>query len=193
MVLGAALRSPAPIIALHLTRPPIEIPDRAKLGIPSHFAAAQGAYIVRDYQVGKPRDGAIIVQGTSAMVGIIQLLPDLEKIGLNVKIICAVSSQLFRAQSEAYRRAVISPGDQANSTVISTQSRFGMHHWMFNKISEQYAMTADWDNRWRTGGTVDEVLDEGRLTPKHLLEGIRKFALDKAVRMKTLRDQIDAA
>ena len=42
MLLGAALRQKAPIVALHLTRPPVTIPDRAALGIPSHFEAARG-------------------------------------------------------------------------------------------------------------------------------------------------------
>src|SRR5919204_321631 len=47
VVLAAALRSDAHIVALHLTRPAIEIPDRAGLGMPSHFAAARGAYVMR--------------------------------------------------------------------------------------------------------------------------------------------------
>ena len=38
---GRRCASPVPIVALHLTRPPIAIPDRAKLGIPSHFEAAR--------------------------------------------------------------------------------------------------------------------------------------------------------
>ena len=62
VLLGAALREKAPIVALHLTRPPVTIPDRAGLGIPSHFEAARGAYVIRDYRPG-PRGGAVIVQG----------------------------------------------------------------------------------------------------------------------------------
>lgn len=193
VVLGAALKTDAPIIALHLTRPPIEIPDREKLGIPSHFSAAQGAYVVRDYQPEKPRDGAFIVQGTSAMAGVVKLLPELEGEGLNVKLICAVSPQLFQMQPTAYREQVISPADQANSTVISTQSRIGMNPWIFNRVAQEYALTADWDDQWRTGGTVDEVLDEGHLTPEWLLEGMRRFARDKAERIRRLREQVEAA
>jgi transketolase len=50
VLLGAALKTDVPIIALHLTRPPIEIPDRELLGMPSHYEAARGAYIVRELQ-----------------------------------------------------------------------------------------------------------------------------------------------
>ncbi|NDJ75816.1 MAG: transketolase, partial [Chloroflexi bacterium] len=78
VLLGAALKQPVPIVALHLTRPPVEIPDRAALGVPSHFAAAKGAYIVRDYTPGQPKGGTLIVQGTSAMANILKVLPELD-------------------------------------------------------------------------------------------------------------------
>ena len=75
VLLAAALKQDVPIVALHLTRPPIEIPDRDALGMPSHFEAARGAYVVRDYIPVQPRGGTLIVQGTSSMVSIVQLLP----------------------------------------------------------------------------------------------------------------------
>ncbi len=56
VLLAAALGQPAPLVALHLTRPPITIPDRAALGIPSHFDAARGAYVVRELP---PRRAAV--------------------------------------------------------------------------------------------------------------------------------------
>jgi transketolase len=54
VLLGAAFSLDVPIVALHLTRPPVEIPDRQALGIPSHLAAARGAYVLRDYEPGLP-------------------------------------------------------------------------------------------------------------------------------------------
>jgi transketolase len=47
VVLAAALRADAHIVALHLTRPTVEIPDRAALGMDSHLDAAHGAYVLR--------------------------------------------------------------------------------------------------------------------------------------------------
>jgi transketolase len=183
VLLGAALAQSAPILALHLTRPPIEIPDRSALGMPSHFEAARGAYVVRPYSISQPRSGVLIVQGTSAMAGIVKLLPDLERCNLNVKIVCATSPQLFALQSEDYRRQVLSERDWADSTVITTQARALMHDWLFNKVSEEYAMSADWDNRWRTGGMLEELVEEAHLSPGWLLAGIERFVQDRDSRL----------
>ena len=45
---------------------------------------------------------------------------------------------------------MLSPDDWTDSTVITTQARWLMHDWLFDKVSEEYAMSSDWDNRWRT-------------------------------------------
>lgn len=193
VVLGEALRLDAPLIALHLTRPPIPIPDRQALGMPSHFEAARGAYIVRNYRPGRPRIGTVIVQGTSAMLGICKLLPELDRRGPNVKIVAAISPQLFERQPEEYRRQVLPPADLLDSTFITTQARWLMHDWIFNPLAEEYALSADWDNRWRTGGTVDEVLEEARLSPRWILEGIERFARERPQRLARLRELLEAA
>ena len=175
VLLGAALKLDVPIVALHLTRPPIEIPDRQRLGIPSHFEAARGAYVARDYRPGEPRQAAFIVQGTSAMVNVVRLLPEFERMKLNIKIIYASSYQMFQCQPCDYQERVLDTFDQQHSTVISTQARVTMNDWMFTRMSKDYAMTADWDNRWRTGGTLEEVVEEAHLSSDHLLAGIEKF------------------
>ena len=193
VLLGAALKQDVPIIALHLTRPPIEIPDREKLGIPSHFEAARGAYIVRDYDTNKSRGGTIIVQGTSAMKSIVDILPEIERLNLNVKIVCATSPQLFALQPVEYQERVISRSDQIDSTVITTQARWLMHDWLYTKVAEEYAISSDWDDRWRTGGRLEDVLDEAHLTPKWILEGIQRFVSERDTRLKGLKRSLDEA
>jgi transketolase len=196
VLLGAALAQEATIIALHLTRPPIEIPDREKLGMPSHFEAARGAYVVRDFDTQRPdrtRGGTVIVQGASAMVSIVEVLPELDERNLNVKIVCATSPQLFALQPEEYRRRVLSPADRVDSTVITTQARWLMRDWLFNEVAEEYGLSADWDNRWRTGGTLDDVIEEARLSPRWVLEGIERFARDRDVRLARMQAGLDAA
>ena len=163
VVLGAAFKLGPPIIALHLTRPAITVPDRAALGCPSHFAAAKGAYILRDYHPGKPRGGTVIVQGTMPTANLVQALPELDKAGLNVKIVAAVSPQLFAVQPAAYRERVLTPADRMDSMVISNRGRRTMYDWYFNPLAAEYTLSPDFDNRWRTGGAVEEIYEEARL------------------------------
>lgn len=191
VLLGAALEMDAPIVALHLTRPPVEIPDRDALGMPSYFEAARGAYVVKDYAPNEQRQGTIIVQGTSAMANIVKLLPAIKKNKLNVKIVCATSPQLFALQDSGYRETVLSAADRINSTVVTTQARWLMHDWIFNEISEEYALSADWDDRWRTGGTLDEVIDEAHLSPDWILKGITRFAEEKDRRFTRITSAIE--
>ena len=190
VLLGAALGTDVPLIALHLTRPAIEIPDRDGLGVPSHFEAARGAYVVRDFDGSATRGGTIFVQGTSAMKSIVDLLAELSARNLNVKIVCITSPQLFALQPAEYRDSVISPADKADSTVITTQARWLMHDWIFNSMAEEYALSSDHDDRWRTGGTLEEVLDEAKLSPEWVLRGIERFVSERPARIAALRAQL---
>ena len=75
--LAAAPKRDVPVVALHLTRPEVEIPEHEALGMPSHFEAPRGAYVVRDADPARPRGATVIVQGTSAAAAVIRILPDL--------------------------------------------------------------------------------------------------------------------
>ena len=193
VVLGAALRQKAPIVALHLTRPNVDIPDRKALGMDSHFAAARGAYLIRRYRAGQPRMGTIFVQGTSTTANVVKILPQLDERGLNVKIVAAISPQLFALQDQSYRDEIASAADRVDAMVISNRARRVMRDWIENSVVAEYSRTSDWDDRWRTGGTVDEVIAEAHLAPQHLLAGIERFARERPQRLARIRDAVDAA
>jgi transketolase len=191
VVIAAALRTDTPIVALHLTRPPIEIPDRAALGMPSHFEAAKGAYVLRPYREGQPRMGVVLVQGTSTTHNLTKVLDRLDEEGLNVKIVAAVSPQLFALQDGAYRDAVYAPEERLDAMAITNRSRRLMTDWIDPGVSAAHTLSSDWDNRWRTGGSVDEVVEEARLSPQHILEGIREFARGRDRRLGAIKERLD--
>jgi transketolase len=193
VLLGAALAQQAPIVALHLTRPAIEIPDREALGMPSHFAAARGAYVMRPYRDGQPRMGTVVIQGTTTTANLVKVLPDLDRQGLNVKVVAAVSPQLFRLQPADYREATLSAADRIDAMAITNRARRLMAEWIDGSVAADYSMGSDWDDRWRTGGTVDEVIDEAHLSPAHLLAGIERFARDRRERLRRMRETLEAA
>jgi transketolase len=193
VVLGAALRAEAPIVALHLTRPSVEIPDRAALGMPSHFEAARGCYVLRQARADRPRGGTVFVQGTMSTANLVKVLPELDRAGLNVKIVAVVSPQLFRLQEPAYRESVASAADRWDAMCVTNRSRRSMGEWLTHPLVQEYSLSSDWDDRWRTGGTVDEVIEEAHLDPAHLLGGIERFVRDRDQRLRRLRESLEAA
>ena len=187
-MLAAALQMDQPIIALHLTRPGIAEPDREALGMPCFREAAKGAYVMRDFDPARPKEGTLLVQGTSTTDSMMQILPRLNAgEGPNVKVVMAGSWELFQAQSPEYRDAVLSREDWLDSTVITNGGRRVMFDWLSSKVAERYAMSSDWDDRWRTGGSMEEIKREARIDPESLWEGICKFAEERDARLAELR------
>ena len=43
-----------------------------------------------------------------------------------------------------------------------------------------------------TGGTLDEVIDEARLTPEWIKKGVERFVADRKDRLARLRAELDA-
>jgi transketolase len=157
--------------------------------VPSYMDAAKGAYIIRDYDPARPKEGVVFVQGTSTTDSIFELLPRfLAGEGPNVKLVMAGSWELFQAQPESYRNAIVAPEEWYDSTVITNGGRRLMHDWIASKVSEQYAMSSDWDNRWRTGGSVEEIKREAHIDPDSLWDGIARFAKDRDQRLAAFRN-----
>ena len=188
--LAAAMQTNVPIIALHLTRPPIKIPDRKKLGMASHLDASKGAYIIKDYDDHTEKKGVVIIRGTSSTNSVVKVLDHLKKEKINVKIISAISWHLFTSQTKEYQQKVVNDREWADSMIITNSGLRLMHNWISNKIVEAYSMSPDHDNKWRTGGSVDEIVAESRLDEKSILDGIKKFANEKPTRLKLIKDSI---
>jgi len=190
VVLGAALATDVPIVALHLTRPAIEIPDREALGMGSYFEAARGAYVLRRTDPARPSAGTVYVQGTVTTANTVKILPKLDERGINVRIVAAISPQLFRMQERAYQDEICSDADRFDSMAVTNRAFKLMRDWVNGPIGQEYSLSSDWDNRWRTGGTVDEVMDEAHLGPGYILEAIERYAADRDARLRRLQDVV---
>jgi transketolase len=143
--------------------------------------------VLRAARTEQQARGTVVVQGTSSTANLVKVLPDLDRLGLNVKVVAAISPQLFRLQSREYQDEVLSLADRLDSMAITNRGRRLMHDWLGGPISEEYTLSSDFDDRWRTGGTLDEVIEEAQLDPKHILEGIERFVEDREKRLARLR------
>ena len=120
-------------------------------------------------------------------------LPEIERAGWNVRIVAAISPQLFRRQDRAYRERICSAADRLSGMAITNRARRLMSDWVIGPVAEEYSLGSDADDRWRTGGSVDEVMEEAHLDPGHILEAIERFARERPERLRRLHDRLEAA
>ena len=136
--------------------------------------------------------GTVFVRGTVTTANLVSILPELDARGLNVKIVAALSPQLFARQDAAYREATASTADRWDAMAITNGAFRLMADWVAGPGAREYSLSADWDDRWRTGGSVDEVADEAHISAGHIVAAIERFATERDVRRAALRAIVDA-
>jgi transketolase len=166
------------------------VADRSKFGNPDLKAAAKGLYVIRDFAPGKPKSGYVLAQGCSSTVNLVSLLPKLEAAGINVKVVSAVSEELFDRQPEAYRNSVLPPEAYYDLMVVSTGTRRVWPIKNLGPLTDDYSLTSDWDNQWLTGGLEAEVIAEAHLDPESIFQGVERFARDRDARLSRQRASI---
>jgi transketolase len=159
------------------------VADRSQFADTDLKAAAKGLYVIRDFAPGVPRHGYVVVQGSSSTVNLVRVLPRLEQAGINVKVIAAISEELFDRQPEAYRHAVLPPEARYDLMVVSTGTRRVWPIRDLGPLTDAYSLTSDWDNQWLTGGIEADVIAEAHLDPESIFAGIQRFAQERQQRL----------
>ena len=186
----AAREKKVGIIIIEVARPDSVVVDRSKFADSDLKAAAKGFYTIRDFAPGKPRHGYVLAQGSSSTVNLVKTLVRLDEAGINVKVISAVSEELFDHQPEAYRNSVLPPEAYYDLMVISTGTRRVWPVRGLGPLTDEYSLTSDWDNQWLTGGLEAEVIEEAHLDPNSIFAGVQRFANDRDKRLATQRDKL---
>jgi transketolase len=180
------------VIILEVARPDFPVADRSTFADTDLKAAAKGLYLIRDFTPGKPKHGHVVVQGSSSTVNLVSVFPRLEQAGINVKVIAAISEELFDQQPEAYRQAVLPPEAHYDMMVISTGTRRVWPIKNVGPLTDAYSLTSDWDNQWLTGGLEPDVIAEAHLDAESIFAGIKRFAEERAQRLERQRTLLTA-
>jgi transketolase len=175
------------IITLEVARPDFPVADRAAFADTDLRAAARGFYVIRDFAPG-PRHGYVLTQGSSSTVNLVSTLPALAAAGVNVKVVAAISEELFDRQPEAYRHSVLPPEAMYDLMVVSTGTRRVWPLKAPGPLTDEYSMTSDWDNQWLTGGLEPDVIAEAHLDATSIVNGIQRFARERDQRLARQRE-----
>ena len=188
----AARRPEVGIIVLEVARPDITVADRSSFANTDLKAAAKGLYLVRDFDPGKPRHGYVLAQGSSSTFNLVSVLPQLERAGVNVRVIAVISEDLFNYQPEEYRHSVLPPEAKYDLMVVSTGTRRSWPIRDVGPLTGEYSLVSDWHDRWLTGGSERDVIAEAHLDPDSILAGVKRFAEEHDRRISQQRDALGA-
>jgi transketolase len=175
------------IITLEVARPDFPVADRNTFADTDLHAAAKGFYLIRDFAPG-PRHGYVITTGSSSTVNLVNALPKLEAAGVNVRVIAAISEELFDRQPQAYRDSVLPREAYYDLMVVSTGTRRMWPLRDVGPLTDEYSLTSDWDDQWLTGGLEPEVIAEAHLDQPSIFSAIQRFAKDRDTRLGRQRD-----
>jgi transketolase len=189
----AAREKKVGIISIEVARPDFPVADRTKFADKDLRAAAKGFYIIRDFAPNHPQHGYVVTQGSSSTVNLVSVLPKLEAAGINVKVVAAISEELFDRQPEAYRHSVLPPEAYYDMMVVSTGTRRMWPLKNVGPLTDAYSLTSDWDNQWLTGGLEPDVIAEAHLDAKSIQGAIERFAGEREKRIGSQRDLLKAA
>ena len=180
------------IIIIEVARPDFRVADRGRFADTDLRAAAKGLYVIRDFAPGRSRHGYVVAQGASSTFNLVSVLPRLEDAGINVKVIAAVSEELFDRQPEAYRHSVLPPEAHQDLMFVSSGTRRMWPLRNVGSLTDAYSLTADWGNQWLTGGLEADVIAEAHLDADSILAGVQRFARDRPARLARQRALLDA-
>ena len=178
------------VIVLEVARPDFPVADRNSFADTDLKAAAKGLYLIRDFDPGKPRDGYVLVQGSSSTVNLVSVLSRLEEEGVNVRVIAAISEELFRRQSVEYQDSVLPASAKYDLMIVTTGTRRMWPVQNVGPLTDEYSLTSDWDNQWLTGGSEADVIAEAHLDAESIYEGIKRFAADRDSRRSRQREAL---
>lgn len=184
----ALCRKELGVIVIHVARPDFKVADRSRWADTDLRSAAKGCYLIRDWNPDQPKKGTVIVQGSSATNNLVGLLDRLDADKLNVRIVAVISEDLFNFQSAEYRESILPFDQRMDSMVVTTMTKRIMPLSNLGPLTEEYSLSSDFDDRWRTGGLEPDVISEAKLDPESIYAGVKRFCDDRESRLQRQRD-----
>ena len=178
------------VIVLEVARPDFAVADRNDFADKDPKAAAKGLYVIKDFDPGRPKQGYVVVQGSSSTVNLLKVLERLKQEGINIKVVSVISDELFQRQPEEYRNSVLPPEARYDLMIITTGTRRVWPVQDTGPLTDEYSLVSDWDNQWLTGGTELDVIAEAHLDTESIFQGVKRFAVDHDSRISRQMDQL---
>jgi transketolase len=181
-LMSAAFASRPAVIAPFVTRPPEVIPDREALNLAPATDAVKGLYLLRKARGAS--HGTIVLQGSGvAVTFVLEVLPELDKQGIDLDVYYVASTELFDALPKAEQDRIFPEEKAAEAMGITGFTLPTMYRWIRSDRGRSLTMHPFMKGHFLGSGQAHMVLAEGGLDCKGQLAGIKRY-LDQKVAVK---------
>lgn len=177
-LVAEALQKRPAVIAPFVTRPSEKILDREKLGIPPVSAAAKGIYAIRRAD-SKKKDyhGTIVIQGSGEMYSFMEeVLPQIDKEGLNINVFYVASAELFNMLPESEQEAIFPQALRQEAMGITGFTIPTLYRWVQSSEGLSRTLHPFAEGRFLASGQAHKVLEEAKLDGKAQWQAIKRYA-----------------
>jgi transketolase len=179
-LLVASLQLRPAILAPFVTRPPEKIINRAALKLPPVQQAAKGVYAFRlADSSAKQQNGTLVLQGNGvASIFVNEVLPAIEREGLNMNIYYVTSMELFKLLSLDEQESIFPEALTYESMGITDFTIPTMYPWVRSNDGIQRSLHSFREGHYLGSGSAEKVLEEAGVHGRGQFESIMKFAKD---------------
>jgi len=162
------------VLAPFVTRPNEKVPDRAKLGLAPVEAARSGVYRLRAPQA--KADGTLVLQGSEVTLTFTaEVLPRLEREGVDLDVYYVASAELFDALPPAERERIFPEASAREAMAITGFTLATTYRWVRSDRGRAASLHAYSHGHYLGSGTGPAVLHEAGLDAEGQYAAIRRF------------------
>lgn len=172
-------RRPA-VLAPFVTRPAELVPDRARLGLPPAAQSAKGVYAIRRAdETARRRNATLVLQGNGvATIFLNEVLPRLEREGLNLNVFYVASAELFDLLPAEERESIFPERLMQDAMGITDFTLPTMYRWIRSNDGIARSLHSFRGGHYLGSGSASKVLEEAGVHGEGQFVSIMAFARD---------------
>ncbi|NOZ87493.1 MAG: hypothetical protein GXP49_14725 [Deltaproteobacteria bacterium] len=177
LVVEGLKKRPA-ILAPFVTRPGEIVPDRTALNIAPATDCITGLYALRRADMSaKQYNGTIVLQGSGAALAFVQeVLPELDKKGLNLNVFYVSSAELFDLLPEEKQREIYPEELSMEAMGITGLTLPTMYKWITGYEGRKRTLFPFRHGHYLGSGQAHKVMEEAGMHAKAQLEAVLDYA-----------------
>jgi transketolase len=177
-LLVSSLKKRPAILAPFVTRPAEKVVDRAALGLPPAAAAAKGVYAIRRAdRAARQYNGTVVLQGNGvASIFVNDVLPRLERQGLNLDIYYITSAELFHALPAAEQEELFPEALTYDAMGITDFTIPTLYRWVRSNEGIRRSLHSFRGGHYLGSGSASKVLEEAGLHAEGQFSSILAYA-----------------